>query len=206
MGKHDRLMKSEPTRPYRMQRRAEHVDETRVRITEAAVRLHTTIGPAHTTIARIADEAGVTRLTVYRHFADADAVFNACMGHWSAQHPGPDPAAWRAVGDLQSRARLALEQISDWYEETADDLAPIERDIDAVPHSARVRRSARVEDWIDAIVGDAPDPSGLLRAVVGHVAAAATWRSLVRDQGLAPSVAVQLQVRWVLDAADAGPV
>ena len=35
----------QPTRPYRMQRRAEHVDETRLRITEAAVKLHTTVGP-----------------------------------------------------------------------------------------------------------------------------------------------------------------
>ena len=194
-------MKSEPTRAYRMQRRAEQVDETRLRITEAAVRLHTTIGPANTTIAGIADEAGVTRLTVYRHFADADAVFNACMGHWSSQHPAPDTAVWRGVGDLASRVRLALAQISDWYEETADDLAPIERDIAVVPQSARDRRNARVAAWIEAILGDAPDPAGTLRAVVGHVVAVGTWRSLVRTQGLAPTTAVEIEVRWVLDAA-----
>jgi AcrR family transcriptional regulator len=196
-------MKAEPTRTYRMQRRAEHVDETRLRITEAAVRLHTTVGPANTTIAGIADEARVTRLTVYRHFADADAVFNACIGHWSAQHPAPDPATWRVVGELPSRVRLALAQVSDWYEETADDLAPIERDIAAVPASARERRNARVMAWIEAILGDAPDPAGTLRAVIGHVVAVGTWRSLVRDQGLTPAVAVELEVRWVLDAAAA---
>ena len=202
MGKQARRMKAGSTRAYRMKRRAEHVDETRLRITEAAVRLHTTIGPANTTIARIADEAGVTRLTVYRHFADADAVFNACMGHWSAQHPAPDPATWRKVGDLASRVRLALADISAWYEGTADDLAPIERDIAAVPQSARDRRNSRVAEWIAAILGDAPDPARMLRAVIGHVVAVSTWRSLVRDQGLAPGVAVDLQVRWVLDVAE----
>jgi AcrR family transcriptional regulator len=194
-------MKSKPSRQYRMRRRAEHVDETRLRITEAAVRLHTTIGPANTTIAGIADAAGVTRLTVYRHFADADEVFVACMGHWTALHPGPDPAAWRAVPDLASRVRLALAQVSAWYEEVADDLAPIERDMAAVPASARERRNARVVDWIDAILGDAPDPDGTLRAVIGHVVAVQTWRSLVRDHGLAPATAVDLEVRWVLGAA-----
>jgi AcrR family transcriptional regulator len=204
MGKHDRLMKDERTRVYRMRRRAEHVDETRLRITEAAVRLHTSIGPGNTTIAGIADEAGVTRLTVYRHFADADAVFNACMGHWSAQHPPPDPELWRGIGEFPARVRLSLGEISDWYEETADDLAPIERDIAAVPASARERRNARVVAWIDAILHDAPDPTGTLRAVVGHVVAVATWRSLVRDQGLTPAVAVELEVRWVLDAAASG--
>ena len=105
-------------------------------------------------------------------------------------------------GDLASRVRRALADISDWYEGTADDLAPIERDIAAVPQSARDRRNARVAEWIAAILGDAPDPDGTLRAVVGHVVAVSTWRSLVRDQGLPPAIAVALQARWVLDAAE----
>ena len=80
-----------------MGRRAERVDETRERITAAAVRLHTTVGPSRTSIASIAEAAGVTRLTVYRHFADLDAVFDACMAHWAAQNPRPDADAWRAT-------------------------------------------------------------------------------------------------------------
>lgn len=47
-----------------MARRAELVDQTRERITAAAARLHTSIGPANTSVAGIAEEAGVTRLTV----------------------------------------------------------------------------------------------------------------------------------------------
>ena len=53
-----------------MRARQEAVDETRLRITEATMRLHETVGPAATTVSAIAEEAGVTRLTVYRHFPD----------------------------------------------------------------------------------------------------------------------------------------
>src|SRR6476620_6177725 len=83
-----------PTRPYRMRRRAEHVDETTRRITEAAVKLHTTVGPSKASIAAIAEEAGVTRLTVYRHFGDAEAVFMACMAHHASLYPWPVSSAW----------------------------------------------------------------------------------------------------------------
>src|SRR5450756_2236866 len=83
-------MRATKSRPYHMRRRAEQVNQTRERITEAAARLHTTVGPAHSSIAAIAEEAGVTRLTVYRHFAHLDALFEACRAHWSARHPRPD--------------------------------------------------------------------------------------------------------------------
>ena len=169
-----------------MRRRAEHVEETRLRITEAAVKLHTSIGPANTTIAGIADEAGVTRLTVYRHFADADEVFLACMGHWSALHPAPDPASWPAEPDLETRARLALGQVSDWYREVADDLAPIERDVELLPASARASAAiGGLTSWVDAILADAPDASGTLRAVIGHVVASGRGARSSLDAGRA---------------------
>ena len=38
-------------------------------ITEAAVRLHTSVGPSETSFPAVAQAAGVTRLTLYRHFA-----------------------------------------------------------------------------------------------------------------------------------------
>src|SRR5664279_3539515 len=96
------------SRPYRMRRRAELVDETRLRITEAAVRLHTTVGPANTSITGIAEEAGVTRLTVYRHFPDIEELFDACRGHWMSQHQPPDLAAWLEIPRLEDRARRAF--------------------------------------------------------------------------------------------------
>ena len=55
---------SSERRKYTKRRRAEGELETRQRITEAAVALHGTIGPARTTISAVADRAGVQRATV----------------------------------------------------------------------------------------------------------------------------------------------
>ena len=82
-----------------MRARQESVEQTRLRITEATMRLHERVGPAATTVSAIADEAGVTRLTVYRHFPDDAALVIACSGHWRALHPRPDlrPAGHRSA-------------------------------------------------------------------------------------------------------------
>src|SRR5689334_3132595 len=68
---------SNDRRPYRKRRRAELEAETRRRITQAAVDLHGSIGPARTTISAIAERARVQRATVYRHFPDEAALFGA---------------------------------------------------------------------------------------------------------------------------------
>jgi AcrR family transcriptional regulator len=60
-------------RPYRLRARAEAMDRTRERIVEAAVGLHGSVGPAATTMSAVAERAGVTRATLYRHFPDEEA-------------------------------------------------------------------------------------------------------------------------------------
>lgn len=57
-------------RSYRLRKRAEGVAETRQRIIDADVLLHETVGLAAATVSSLAEQAGVTRLTVYRHFPD----------------------------------------------------------------------------------------------------------------------------------------
>lgn len=191
-----------------MGRRAERVDETRERITEAAVRLHTTVGPSRTSIASIAEAAGVTRLTVYRHFADLDAVFDACMAHWAAQNPRPDADAWRAIPDLEPRARRAFEDLYRWFAEHTDDLEPINRDLAAIPASARARREAASRAQADAIViGPAPHPRPQSRqalAVARHLVDYGTWRSLAVDQGLGKREVVEVAVRMLLSVTPEG--
>src|SRR5918992_2109604 len=86
-------------RRYRKRRRAEQEQRTRERITEAAVKLHGTVGPARTTVAGVAREAGVQRATVYRHFPDEESLFAACTAHYWAANPLPDLEAWSAIDD-----------------------------------------------------------------------------------------------------------
>src|SRR5829696_1786436 len=110
----DRQMPSKRT--YRLKKRAADMAETRRRITEAAVDLHGSVGPARTTISGVAERAGVQRATLYRHFPDEDALFVACSSHWMAQHPLPDPAGWAAIEDPDERLRVALKELYEWYE------------------------------------------------------------------------------------------
>ena len=64
-------------RKYEKKRRAELEADTRRRITETAVELHGTVGPARTSISAVAERAGVRRSTLYRHFPDEAALFDA---------------------------------------------------------------------------------------------------------------------------------
>src|SRR5687768_12496709 len=115
-------------RKYEQKERARRRAETRQRIVEAAVDLHTSVGPAQTTISSIAQRAGVERHTVYAHFPDDSALFRACSAHWDARHPLPDLETLAAIEDPSRRLRRALGDMYAWYESVEDELAVLIRD------------------------------------------------------------------------------
>ena len=63
------------------------------------MRLHGSVGPARTTISGVAEEAGVQRATVYRHFPTEEELFGACSAHWASLHPPPDAGSWAIIAD-----------------------------------------------------------------------------------------------------------
>jgi AcrR family transcriptional regulator len=97
-------------RSYEQRARAESAAATRERITAATVALHGSVGPARTTVAAIAEAAGVQRHTFYRHFPDEAPLFAACAAHYWADHPWPDPESW-ASGSPLERVRAAVTAI-----------------------------------------------------------------------------------------------
>jgi AcrR family transcriptional regulator len=197
---------TETKRPYRKRRRAQLEAETRRRITEATVDLHGSIGPARTTISAVAERAGVQRATVYRHFPDEDALFDACSSHWMAQHPLPDPAAWAAIENPDRRLRLALSELYDWYEHGDYMLEKTSRDMALVPalRPSMEAFAGWLEGAADAVLRSRPEHGTRrrrLRAAVGHTLAFETWRSLVREQRLSERDAIELMLGLVALAA-----
>jgi AcrR family transcriptional regulator len=195
----------ETSRPYRMGRRAEHIDDTRLRIVEAAVQLHGTVGPAATTIAGIAEQAGVTRATVYRHFPDDASLFHACSAHWLAGQRPPNPGAWAAIADPEERLRAGLADIYRFYRAGEPMLTRIYRDIAAVPEEHQRGLRGRDDVFRDALLDAFPRRARkqqLLRAVIGHAVSFWTWRSLCVKHGLSNEVAVEAMVGLVMHAYD----
>lgn len=191
-------------RPYRMRKRAEQVEQTRQRIVDATVKLHTTVGPAKTTISGVAEEAGVTRLTVYRHFPDQEALFAACGQRWAEQHPAPDPATWRAIPDLEQRAHHALGELYAWYDDCGDDLAPIVRDREAMPQPVQQELDEEFQAYAQALVvgsGVRGHARRRLRATAGLVVSLWTWHTLTVEQGLTSKDAAALAASMLTCAA-----
>lgn len=185
------------TRRYRKRRRAEQEAATRQRITESAVELHGTIGPSQTTMAALAAHAAVQRSTLYRHFPDESAVFDACIAHWSAANPLPDPGAWAAEADPVARLRAALEAFYGFYGRTERMLANLYRDRET--HAITAERFGDFDGYLDGVrdrlaegFADRGRRRARRRAAIGHALAFSTWRSLVREQGLTADEAVDL--------------
>ena len=183
-------------RKYELKERARRQAETRQRIVEAAVELHTSVGPARTTISGIAERAGVERHTVYAHFPDEPVLFRACSEHWTGRHPLPDIATLAEIEDTVRRLRRALGEMYAWYESVEGDLALFVRDASVVPPEITGRRLSHLATLADAVSLGWPRRKSV-RAAIGHALEFETWRSLVRRQGLSPTQAVDAMTRLV---------
>jgi AcrR family transcriptional regulator len=189
-------------RTYTKKARAAAEEATRLRITESAVALHGSVGPARTSISAIAEHAGVRRSTVYRHFADEAAIFDACSAHWSAQNPPPDLSAALAIDDPAERTHTVLEAMYAWYRRTErmlenllrdEAISPLVRDRFAVYHGLL----AGLHEPLLAGRGLRGRGRRRSEAAIGHALAFSTWQSLARDGGLSDSEAADLMTALV---------
>jgi AcrR family transcriptional regulator len=197
---------SDRTRSYRMQRRAESQEQTRRRITESAVELHGTIGPSRTSISAVAAHAGVRRSTVYRHFPDEAALFDACTAHWGAANPPPELGAWAMIDDPNERLLVALGELYAFYRRTEPMLHNLFRD-EATVLLVRERFAAFRAYFAaarDALMAGRKLRGAARRrtqAALGHAIAFSTWKSFVREEGLSEADAAVLVCALVAAAA-----
>jgi AcrR family transcriptional regulator len=179
---------STQNRKYELKARAESQRETHDRIARAAAELHEEKGVAQTTVAEIARRAGVTRLTVYNHFADLSALIPACAAHYATLHPLPD---FESAFALENPGRAVLAQLYGWYRETEPMYGKLFSDRESVPELDRFlgenidRLHAELADRLAAPGPGRPYP--LTRLAVDFW----TWRRLSRE-GLDDDAAAHL--------------
>ena len=189
-------------RKYELKARAESQRETRDRIAQATAELHEEKGVAHTTVAEIARRAGVTRLTVYNHFADLSELLPACAAHYARLHPTPDFESVLAQGDADERVRGVLGLVYRWYRETEPMYGKLFSDRASVPELDRFLEQ-NIDRMLDGLGSDLAGPfalrgrrAGGLRALIRLALDFWTWRRLARE-GLDDAAAADLMAAAV---------
>jgi AcrR family transcriptional regulator len=192
-------------RKYELKKRAKQMGETRLRITEAAIELHGSLGPSRTTMSAVAERAGVERRTLYRHFPSEADLFEACSTHYFAANPWPDLAAWRAIRDPQDRLERALDELYAYYELTEPMFSNVLRDAEVVDFArdAVAPLDAYLDEAAEILLAGRQARGRrrqLLKGALRHATAFSTWRSLSAN-GIGRSDAARLTSALVKAAA-----
>jgi AcrR family transcriptional regulator len=191
-----------PKRPYRKQKRAVAEEETRRRITEAAVELHSSVGPAKTTVTDVAELAGVSRMTVYNHFPTDTDLFTACSSHWARKNPFPEPNRWGEVEDPTERLARALADLYGWYAVRQGMLSNVFRDAPLVPAVAEIAEQwwgGYLDEVLDVLARGWPvdaGTEGALRATLRVVIDFHTWQ-ILSTSGLGDEEAARIASKMV---------
>jgi AcrR family transcriptional regulator len=191
-------------RKYEQKKRADQVAGTHLRITEAAIELHGTVGPARTTLSAVAERAGVERRTLYRHFPTEAELFAACSTHYFAANPWPDLGPWRAIRDPRERLERALDELYAYYERTGPVFGNVLRDAELIDFAreAVAPLQAYLDDAAEVLAAGRPVRGRRRRLLVGalrHALAFSTWHSLTAS-GITRADAAAL-VTALVDAA-----
>jgi AcrR family transcriptional regulator len=188
------------TRRYELKKRAESQAQTRQRIVDAAVQLHRTQGPAHTSLSDVARLAGVQRHTLYRHFPDERQLLLACSGHFYETNPPPDPGPWIDIADAPARLRTGLTELYEYYERGSEMIASVLRDAEIHPLTREMRehRSGESMKRIWGALADGLPQRKRAPAALGLALDFRTWQSLVQLGGLSNADAAETMVAAIL--------
>lgn len=184
-------------RSYTLKRRADQQANTRLRIVEAAVDLHGSVGPARTSLSMVAERAGVQRNTLYAHFPDERSLLLACSGLSIERAPPPNAADWAALTDPATRLRRGLQAVYGWYGANAELLGCVLRDAESHPlvrEVSEIRFGPFIAGW-HAVLG--AGLGGVQTALLRLALDFHGWRVLVREGGLGQEVAVETMARAI---------
>ncbi len=180
-------------RSYRSRHRAEAAARTHAAIIRAAVELH---GRGITTLAAVAEAAGVSLPTVSKHFPTREDLFAACTRHAAESMVPPNAVEIALLADPLERTARGVRETYAMHEMTLGlcwtgyRLAAESRAMD----EAMQNYEALVASLADAILhGTTVDDTtrGFVRAILGPLA----YRALRLDAGLDADQAVASTTR-----------
>jgi AcrR family transcriptional regulator len=193
----------ERKRKYELKRRAERLEETRRRIVEATLELHSTVGGRRTTISEIARRAGVQRVTVYNHFPDERSLWKECISLGLTKQPFPDPEGWAAIRNWRRRLTTALRELYGYYRLNESLLAHAFADAESAP-LIRELFATPYRDYLDAVTRLLLEGAAVrdgrrarLSALLGIALEFHTWRFLARVRGLGDDEAARLMASTI---------
>jgi AcrR family transcriptional regulator len=161
-------------RKYRMNHRAEALEQTRARILAATMALHDEKGIAGTSLTDVAARASVSASTVLRHFPTLGDLVAFCGMHvWQEMRPPtPDTAAavYEGARTTDERLERLVTQLDSFYERGAFRLMKAAQDVDRIPEVAAFLGAvaAGVNALIDEALRDLPDRTkvvGILQVI-----------------------------------------
>lgn len=102
-------------RKYDSSRRAANAERTKQSIIEAAVKMH---GEENTTLAAVAEAAGVSLPTVSKYFPTKEDLFEACTEHVASHLTFPSPESLLEIENSGERLRKVVSTVYGLNEET----------------------------------------------------------------------------------------
>jgi AcrR family transcriptional regulator len=179
--------------PYELKARADRQRQTRERLVAAAADLHGEVGPAFTSMADVAERAGVSRMTAYRHFPTEVDLFRACGSHFISGHPPPSVEPWLKITDPLDRLRQALAGIYAYYRRHQQRIANVLRDSQTMPVGGAFRDAER--GWTEALLeawGASIRRRKPMRGAIALAVHFETWRHLSQHERLRDAEIIEL--------------
>lgn len=173
-------------RAYNNETRQQQQEQLKQRVAQAAARLHAERGVLATSYADIAQAAGISLPTMYKHFPDLGELVRACSGHVASMAPAfptdeilaaPDlPSAVRVLVDAMDRHHAHFEPWVSWREANR---------IPVIAEAAAARRQEMVQ-LCEALLERhaAPGPLHELAAVWESLLDFEPWHRMVRAHKL----------------------
>jgi AcrR family transcriptional regulator len=164
-------------RNYRSELREERAAETKSRIVTAARGLFASRGFAGTTVAVIAQEAGVAVPTVYAVFGNKSEIMRELLSRLEIE---ADAERWRERVDDERDPHAKLERYAAWHRElfsTGSDVlgAALNASGDPAVVELRAQGDRNARSWLDPITADLADAGALLPGLTREHAADRAW-------------------------------